>query len=144
MTFRKKELVVGFGAIEMEYIFLKSSLDVFINVEYDDAYKDYHEDELLFYEILKKVGVKFSEAGRNFGEVRERYLVADNISFCWFKREFDKVIRERDGEDYYGFTDAKSAFMYGILSSENNRQLLLTDRNDNRFWRIVKIMDKIK
>lgn len=143
MTDKNKRLVVGFGATETGQSWLGKP-DVFINVEYDDAYKAYNDDELFFYMILKKVGVKFDEAGRNLGEVRERYLVADNISFRWFKREFDRVIRERNGEDYYGFTDAKSAFMFGILSNEICRETLFMDRNHNWFWRVAKIMEKIK
>jgi len=143
MTYRKKELVVGFSARERRR-FEKGESDVFINVEYDDDYKGYNEDEFLFYEILKKVGVKFDEAGRKIGATFKHLLVADNISFRWFKREFDKMIRERNGEDYYGFSDAKSAFMLGILSSEGYRQMLLADRMCNWFWRIVKMMEKIK
>lgn len=144
MNYRNKRLVVGFGATESGRLLRGGKPDVFISVEYNNAYANYNEDELLFYEILKKVGVKFDEAGCNFFGVRERYLVADSISFRWFKREFDKVIRERNGEDYYGFTDAKSAFMFGILSSENNRTLLFTNLKDNWFWRVAKIMEKIK
>lgn len=143
MTDKSKSLVVGFGATELGRLW-GGKPDVLISVEYDGANTDYNEDELLFYEILKKVGFKFDEAGRNFGGVRERYLVADNISFRWFKREFDRVIRERNGEDYYGFTDAKSAFMFGILSSENIRRLLFANLKDNWFWRVAKIMEKIK
>lgn len=143
MTDKSKRLVVGFGATELGRL-RGGKPDVLISVEFDGAYMDYNEDELLFYEILKKVGVKFDEAERNFDGVRERYLVADNISFRWFKREFDRVIRERNGEDYYGFTDAKSAFIFGILSSEGNRILLFTSLKDNWFWRVAKIMEKIK
>ncbi len=143
MTDKSKRLVVGFGATE-ERRFCGNKPDVLISVEFDGAYMAYNEDELLFYEILKKVGVKFDEAARNLWGDRERYLVADNISFRWFKREFDRVIRDRNGEDYYGFTDAKSAFMYGILSNENNRMLLFTHLKDNWFWRAVKIMEKVK
>lgn len=143
MTDKSKRLVVGFGATEQGRL-SGDKPDVFVSVEFDDAYTDYHEDELIFYAILKKVDVKFDEAARNLWGDRERYLVADNISFRWFKREFDRVIRERNGEDYYGFTDAKSAFMYGILSSEHNRTLLFTSLKDNWFWRGAKIMEKIK
>lgn len=143
MTYRKKELVVGFNAREKRR-FSDDEPDVFIAVEYFDGYDGYNEDELLFYEILKKVGVTFGDAGRmNGGEV-ERYLYADCISFRWFKRAFDKMIRERNGESYYGFSDAKSVFMFGILSSEGVRQILLADRLDNWFWRVAKIMEKIK
>ena len=139
MTYRKKELVTGFNARDKRRF--NPEPDVFIRVEYFDNYDGYNEDELLFYEILKKVGVTFEDAGRMNGE---RYLFVDCLSFRWFKRAFDKMIRERNGESYYGFSDAKSVFMFGILSSEGVRQVLLADRLDNWFWRIVKIMEKIK
>ena len=125
--------------------------DVFINVKYvkreDDSgyyHEDYYNiDEKTFLEVLNTLGVVFKQMPFNRGAYLEHFY-ADDISWTWFRRRFAEVQKANDRKTVCGFTDAKSAFLLGVLSAGHIRVSLLQTTDDRHFWRMIKIMEKIK
>lgn len=125
--------------------------DVSIRAEYvrkEDDYGYYHEDyynldEKTFLEVLKTLGVDFKQTPRNKGAELEHFY-ADEISWIWFRRRFVEVQKANGRKTVCGFPDAKSAFLFGVLTSCSTRVVLFQTTDNRHFWRLIKILEKTK
>lgn len=125
--------------------------DVLIRAEYVKLEDDpgyYHEDyynidEKTFLEVLRTLGVYFYQMPLNRGAYLEHFY-ADDISWSWFKQAFDKALTSQKGVTLCGFPNAKSAFLFGVLSAAHNRIALFQTTDDRHFWRMLEMLNGVE
>lgn len=127
--------------------------DVYIDVQYvrrvgDSEYyhRDYYNpDERTFLEVLNALGAVFRQEpqGEDDDACIERYSLKE-ISWTWFRRRFTEVQKANGRTIVCGFKDAKSAFLLGVLTSCSPRVALFQTTDDRHFWRMIKILEKVK
>ena len=127
--------------------------DVYIDVQYVRRVGDceyyhreyYNPDEQTFLDVLNALRAVFRQEPKGEGDVEhiERYALKE-ISWTWFRRRFAEVQKANGRKIVCGCTDAKSAFLLGVLSACHNRVALLHTTDDRHFWRMIKILERTK